>query len=206
VWLTLPWTIKMVFGQLADSVPILGSQRRVYVVFGASLVASGLVLMAGAADGWIAFAGKNALYVAAQLLIVVGVGARAIALIDTTTELPFAELSMIPALAHVAINAPAGRRATWFALMASLMNVALVAAQLQTKYLNRWFEVGRDAYGDLAALTIVAAIIGFVVPVCRYRRFRQARHLTTPRYGAIQPKSEHSRLCHLTLRVATTYS
>ena len=23
VWLTLPWTIKMVFGQLADSVPIL---------------------------------------------------------------------------------------------------------------------------------------------------------------------------------------
>jgi BT1 family len=31
VWLTLPWTIKMVFGQLADSVPIFGSQRRSYV-------------------------------------------------------------------------------------------------------------------------------------------------------------------------------
>ncbi|HET9573208.1 MAG TPA: hypothetical protein VFP29_05720, partial [Methyloceanibacter sp.] len=30
VWLTLPWTIKMVFGQLADAVPILGSQRRAY--------------------------------------------------------------------------------------------------------------------------------------------------------------------------------
>src|SRR4029078_9100291 len=27
VWLTLPWTIKMVFGQLVDSVPILGSER-----------------------------------------------------------------------------------------------------------------------------------------------------------------------------------
>ena len=25
VWLTLPWTIKMVFGQLVDTVPILGS-------------------------------------------------------------------------------------------------------------------------------------------------------------------------------------
>ena len=73
VWLTLPWTIKMVFGQLADSVPILGSQRRVYVLIGASLVASGLALMAGAAGGWITFAGKNALYVMAQLLIVVGV-------------------------------------------------------------------------------------------------------------------------------------
>jgi len=415
VWLTLPWTIKMVFGQLADSVPIFGSQRRVYVLIGASLVASGLVLMAGAAGGWITIAGKNALYVTAQLLIVVGVvlqdviadamttevvertgpdgtpkpkaelerelglvqvlgrlalwsgilsvsglsgwlakvysyetvflfglivpaisltgamlvrldgaetkpidwrilggglvfgtvvlaiglsglplgqelvflisltvialmlyriaedldaafrkrilyaalviflyrsapgvgegyrwftidmlgfdeafygtlaqigaglalagawlfsdvitrkpiakvllwltvigtalslpnialtlrldqwteahlgfGARTIAIIDTTTESPFAELSMIPALTLVAINAPAGRRATWFALMASLMNVALVAAQLQTKYLNYWFEVGRGAYAELPALIIVAVTIGFIVPV-----------------------------------------
>ena len=415
VWLTLPWTIKMVFGQLADSVPILGSQRRVYVFIGASLVASGIVLMAGAAGGWIAFASKNALYVAAQLLIVVGVvmqdviadamstevvertrpdgtpkpkadlerelglvqvlgrlalwsgvlsvsglsgwlaqiysfetvfllglavpaisltgallvrldtteakpidwrilgggllfgavvlaiglgqvplgqelvffvsltvialmlyrvaadldetfrrrmfyaalviflyrsapgvgegyrwftidmlgfdeafygtlaqigaglalagawlfsdvitrkpiakvllwltvigtvlslpnialtlrldewteahlgfGARTIALIDTTTESPFAELSMIPALTLVAINAPAGRRATWFALMASLMNVALVAGQLQTKYLNQWFEVARGSYGELPMLTILAVTIGFIVPV-----------------------------------------
>ncbi|MGB6194843.1 MAG: hypothetical protein WBF49_00625, partial [Methyloceanibacter sp.] len=34
VWLTLPWTIKMVFGQLVDSVPILGSERRAYVYIG----------------------------------------------------------------------------------------------------------------------------------------------------------------------------
>src|SRR6266511_4154104 len=73
VWLTLPWTIKMVFGQLADSVPILGSQRRAYVFIGAGLVASGMILLAGAAGGWIDFAGKNALYVTAQLLIVIGV-------------------------------------------------------------------------------------------------------------------------------------
>jgi len=415
VWFTLPWTIKMVFGQLADSVPILGSQRRAYVFIGASLVASGMILLAGAAGGWIAFAGKNALYVAAQLLIVIGVvlqdvvadamttevvdrerpdgtpkpkaeidrelglvqvlgrlalwsgilsvagmsgwlaqiysyetvfllgltipaisltgamlvrldgvelkpidwrilgggllfgavvlaiglggvpfgqelvfvislavialmlvriaadvdevhrkrifyaalviflfraspgvgegyrwftidvlgfdesfygtlaqigaglslagawlfsdiitrkpiaqvllwltivgtvlslpsiglalrvdqwtevnfgfGARTIAFIDTTAAAPFAELSMIPALTIVAINAPAGRRATWFALMASLMNVALVAGALQTKYLNILFEVGRGSYTDLAALTIAAVTIGFVVPV-----------------------------------------
>jgi hypothetical protein len=43
VWLTLPWTVKMVFGQLADSVPILGSQRRIYVFIGAA-VASGMVI------------------------------------------------------------------------------------------------------------------------------------------------------------------
>ena len=415
VWLTLPWTIKMVFGQLADSVPIFGSQRRVYVFIGASLVASGMIILAGAAGGWITLASKNALYVTAQLLIVVGVvlqdviadamttevvdrvrpdgsprpeaevqrelglvqvlgrlalwsgilsvaglsgwlaqiysyetvfllglavpatsltgamlvrldgaapkpidwrilgggivfgavvlaiglsglplgqelvfiisltvialmlariaegldevhrkrifyaalviflfraspgvgegyrwftidvlgfdeafygtlaqigaglslagawlfsdiitrqpiakvllwltvigtvlslptialalrwdewtmatfgfGARTIALVDTTVTSPFAELSMIPALTLVAINAPSGRRATWFALMASLMNVALVAGQLQTKYLNLLFEVGRGSYTDLAALTIAAVTIGFIVPV-----------------------------------------
>jgi hypothetical protein len=27
VWLSLPWTMKMVFGQLVDCFPILGSQR-----------------------------------------------------------------------------------------------------------------------------------------------------------------------------------
>jgi hypothetical protein len=415
VWLTLPWTIKMVFGQLADSVPILGSQRRAYVFIGASLVASGLVILAGAAGGWITLASKNALYVTAQLMIVLGVvlqdviadamttevvervrpdggprpeteiqrelglvqvlgrlalwsgilsvaglsgwlaqiysyqtvfllglavpatsltgamlvrldgaapkpidwrilggglvfgavviaiglgglpfgqelifvislavialmlarigeelnavhrkrifysalviflyraspglgegyrwftidvlgfdegfygtlaqigaglslagawlfsdvitrqpiakvllwltvigtvlslptialalrwdqwtmemfgfGARTIAFVDTTVTSPFAELSMIPALTLVAINAPAGRRATWFALMASLMNVALVAGQLQTKYLNFLFEVGRGAYADLPALTVAAVAIGFIVPV-----------------------------------------
>ncbi len=415
VWLTLPWTIKMVFGQLADSVPLFGSQRRAYVVIGASLVASGLIILAGAAGEWITLASKNALYVTAQLLIVVGVvlqdviadamttevvervrpdgtprpeaeidrelglvqvlgrlalwsgilsvaglsgwlaqlfsyetvfllglavpatsltgallvrldgaaqkpidwrilgggllfgatvltiglsavpfgqeivfvisltvialmlarvaedldevhrkrilysalviflyrsapgvgegyrwftidvlgfdegfygtlaqigaglslagawlfsdvitrqpiakvllwltvvgtvlslpsialvlrvdqwtesafgfGARTIAFIDTTAASPFAELSMIPALTLVAINAPAGKRATWFALMASLMNVALVAGQLQTKYLNVLFEVGRGSYANLTALTIAAIIIGFIVPV-----------------------------------------
>jgi hypothetical protein len=415
VWLTLPWTIKMVFGQLADSVPILGSQRRAYVFIGASLVASGMIILAGAAAGWITLASKNALYVTAQLMIVVGVvlqdviadvmttevvdrvkpdgtprpkaeverelglvqvlgrlalwsgilsvaglsgwlaqiysyetvfllglaipaisvtgatlvrldttapkpidwrilggglafgavvlaiglggmpfgqelifvislavialmltrigqdldethrkrifyaalviflyraspgvgegyrwftidvlgfdeafygtlaqigaglslagawlfsdvitrqpiakvllwltiigtilslpsvglalrvdqwteatfgfGARTIAFVDTTVTSPFAELSMIPALTLVAINAPAGRRATWFALMASLMNIALVAGQLQTKYLNLLFEVDRGSYADLAELTIVAVTIGFVVPV-----------------------------------------
>ena len=415
VWLTLPWTVKMVFGQLADSVPILGSQRRAYVVIGASLVAAGMILLAGAAGGWIAFASKNALYVTAQLMIVIGVviqdviadamttevvervrpdgtprpkaevdrelglvqvlgrlalwsgilsvaglsgwlaqilsyetvfllglavpavsltgallvrldgaaprpidwrilgggllfgftvvaiglgglpfgqelvfaislavialmlarvagdldevhrqrifyaalviflyraspgvgegyrwftidvlgfdeafygtlaqigaalslagawlfsdvitrkpvaqvllwltiigtvlslpsiglafrvdqwteatfgfGARTIAFVDTTASAPFAELSMIPALTIVAINAPAGKRATWFALMASLMNIALVAGQLQTKYLNLLFAVDRGSYADLAALVVVAVIIGFVVPV-----------------------------------------
>ena len=56
VWLSLPWTVKMVFGQLVDSVPIFGSQRRSYILIGAALTACGLLTLAGAAGGWIAFA------------------------------------------------------------------------------------------------------------------------------------------------------
>ena len=34
VCLNLPWTVKMVFGELVDSVPIFGSQRKAYVLIG----------------------------------------------------------------------------------------------------------------------------------------------------------------------------
>ena len=37
VWLTLPWTVKMVFGELVDTVPIFGSQRKSYILIGAAL-------------------------------------------------------------------------------------------------------------------------------------------------------------------------
>ena len=47
VWLTLPWTVKMVFGELVDCVPILGSQRRAYILIGALCTATGLVTLAG---------------------------------------------------------------------------------------------------------------------------------------------------------------
>jgi hypothetical protein len=72
VWLSLPWTMKMVFGQLVDCFPILGSQRRSYVLIGASLVAAGLVVLAGAAGGWIAFAPADRLYIAGAMLMVLG--------------------------------------------------------------------------------------------------------------------------------------
>lgn len=94
-----------------------------------------------------------------------GFGARSIAFVDTAAASPFAQLSMIPLLTLIAFYAPAGHRATWFALMASLMNMALVAGQLQTKYLNHVFVVDRGAYGELGVLLIVVTILGFVVPI-----------------------------------------
>jgi MFS family permease len=94
-----------------------------------------------------------------------GFGARTIAIIDAATTSPFAQLSMIPLLTLIAFYAPAGRRATWFALMASLMNLALVAGQLQTKYLNQAFPVLRGDYDQLGGLLIIAAALGFILPI-----------------------------------------
>ena len=96
---------------------------------------------------------------------VFGFGARTIAVIDTAASSPFVQLSMIPLLTLVAIYAPKGHRASWFALMASLMNLALVAAQLQTKYLNMAMVVGRGQYENLPMLLAVAMAIGFMAPI-----------------------------------------
>src|SRR5262245_39998776 len=72
VWLTLPWTIKMVFGELVDSVPIFGSQRRAYILIGAALTACGMLTLAGGAGGWLAFARIDNLYILGAMLIVIG--------------------------------------------------------------------------------------------------------------------------------------
>jgi hypothetical protein len=72
---------------------------------------------------------------------------------------------MIPVLSLIAYYAPAGLRATWFALMASLMNIALVAGQLQAKYLNNIFVVRRGDYSEIGPLLIAVACLSFVLPI-----------------------------------------
>ena len=100
-----------------------------------------------------------------------GFGARTIAVIDAAAGSPFAQLSMIPLLTLIAFYAPAGHRATWFALMASLMNLALVAGQLQTKYLNHALIVGRGDYQELGLLLITVTVLGLAVPVAAIAAF-----------------------------------
>jgi len=107
---------------------------------------------------------------------VFGFGAKTIALIDTAAESPFAQLSMIPLLTLIAIYAPEGKRATWFALMASMMNLALTAGGLFTKYLNKIFVVSREViqngvvishsdYSQLGKLLILVTSINFIIPI-----------------------------------------
>jgi hypothetical protein len=94
-----------------------------------------------------------------------GIDARDIALFDAAATSPLDQLGMIPLLTLIAVYAPASHRATWFALMASLMNLALTAGSLGTKYLNLVFHVDRGAYAHLPALVVTAVIVAFLVPV-----------------------------------------
>ena len=95
----------------------------------------------------------------------IGLDARGIALIDAAAQSPLVQISMIPMLTLIAIYAPPSQRATWFALMGSFMNLALVAGQLQTKYLNQIFHVDRGLYDNLVPLLAAVVAIGFVVPL-----------------------------------------
>ena len=94
-----------------------------------------------------------------------GIGARGIALFDAAAVSPLDQLGMIPLLTLIALYAPASHRATWFALMASLMNLALTAGTLGTKYLNLIYHVDRDHYVNLPSLVVTAYIVSFALPL-----------------------------------------
>lgn len=107
----------------------------------------------------------------------IGVSARTVALVDTTISAPLGQLAMVPLLTIIARSCPIGHAATWFALMASLMNLALSASSLGTKYLNSLFIVTREVkdsagnilvaanYDNVGILLIITLIIGLVVPL-----------------------------------------
>jgi BT1 family len=119
------------------------------------------------------------------------IGARTIALVDTTLAAPLGQVAMIPMLAWIARSAPANLKATYFAVMASFTNLALSAAQLGSKYLNQMYTVAREVrapdgavkvaqdYSLLGDLLIVAMVIGLALPFAailfaRVTRFKSA--------------------------------
>ncbi len=91
-----------------------------------------------------------------------GVSARTLAFIDTTISAPLGQLTMVPMLVLIAKSAPRGAEATMFAIMASLMNLALSASQLFTQYLNELFHVTQQDYSNLGQLMIIVGMIGLL--------------------------------------------
>jgi hypothetical protein len=112
----------------------------------------------------------------------IGIDAKTVAIIDTVAVSPFDYIAGVVMLTLVAIYAPDGKKGTWFALMASFMNIAIVASQLSTKYLNQIFIISREVkengviitnadYSQLGILIWVVIIIGFIVPIVTILKF-----------------------------------
>ncbi len=107
-----------------------------------------------------------------------GLSPRTFAFIDTTISAPLAQLSMVPMLALIARTAPRGAEATMFAIMASLMNLALSASELGTRYLNTAFAVSQQDYSNLGQLMIAVGVIG-LLPLLALPLLRQQERGTT---------------------------
>ena len=111
-----------------------------------------------------------------------GLDARTVAIVDTAIASPFDYIAGVLMLTLVAVYAPEGKKGTWFALMASLMNIALSAGGLLSKYLNKFFVITREVkendivttvanYDDLGMLLWVAIVVGFIVPIVTILKF-----------------------------------
>src|SRR3990172_4946561 len=91
-----------------------------------------------------------------------GISPRTFAFIDTTISAPLAQLTMVPMLVLIARAAPRGAEATMFAIMASLMNLALSASELFTRYLNTAFAVTQADYSSLGRLMLTVGALGLL--------------------------------------------
>ncbi len=111
-----------------------------------------------------------------------GIDARTVALVDTAVASPFDYIAGVLMLTLVAIYAPEGHKGTWFALMASLMNIALSAGGLLSKYLNKIFIMTREIqedgkiavpanYDELGGLLWIVIIAGFIIPIVTILKF-----------------------------------
>jgi len=105
-----------------------------------------------------------------------GIDARTVALLNTALDSPFQYIATVLMLTLVAIYAPEGKKGTWFALMASFMNIALSASGLFSKYLNQAFvltrEIKKDGvivtpanYDDLGSFLWIVIGVGFIFPI-----------------------------------------
>jgi hypothetical protein len=119
-----------------------------------------------------------------------GISARSLAVIDTTISAPLAQLTMVPMLVLIAKTAPTGGEATMFAIMASLMNLALSASQLFTQYLNTAFAVTQHDYSNLGRLMIAVGIIGLVPLLALPLLWREER--VAPVTATAEPAAGHA--------------
>jgi len=115
VWLTVPWTIKMIFGQMVDSFTLFGSNRKIYVYIGALLMVCGTTLMIGLVSNavWLSSYTKEKVYIFASVISVVGFVIQDVVadtmsteVVDNTQSIEEIrrELAMIQVLARISLG------------------------------------------------------------------------------------------------------
>ena len=95
---------------------------------------------------------------------------------------------MIPMLAWIANSAPSHLKATFFAVMASFVNLALSLSQLGTKYANQIFIITREVrdpvsdavttpadYSELGVLLITLTVFNLLLPFLAILFIRNTR-------------------------------
>ena len=126
-----------------------------------------------------------------------GLSPRAFAFIDTTISAPLGQLAMVPMLVLIAKSAPEGAEATMFAVMASLMNLALSASELGTRYLNTAFAVTQQDYAGLGRLMLTASVIGLgpllALPLLKREESRAATAAASAPAAPVAPVADGAR-------------
>ena len=123
-----------------------------------------------------------------------GFGARTIVVVDAALSSPFGDIAMVPVLALLAMIARFGNPATWFAVGASFMNLALSTSSIMTKWLVQIWPVTQAKrlggivvtpgdYRNLGTLMILTTVLGFVLPLIMIWIFKKQLNfkIETPR-------------------------
>jgi len=92
---------------------------------------------------------------------------KSVVYMTTTLISPFKYFAMVLILTLIAIHAPKGKRGTWFALMTSLVNIAVSTGELFNKYLFTVLEISKEAkkYTHLDIFLWIVMIVGFILPI-----------------------------------------
>ncbi len=89
IWASMPWTVKMIWGQLVDSVPLFGSRRKAYVYLGALCNAFGIAIIASLAGHhhWVhMFGGQYSTYLVGAVFMALGFAIQDTAADTMSTE------------------------------------------------------------------------------------------------------------------------
>lgn len=94
-----------------------------------------------------------------------GMNVRHMVLLDSAGVNAIGEASMVPLGVLIAMSAPEHGKVTYFALIASLMNLCLLGGSLIGKYLNTIFVVSRGHYENLGKLLIFGLAISVALSI-----------------------------------------